>query len=65
LCDVFPFTLRAKVNLYACGNEGYCHLIQGYGGTQELSARVSLLIISVIAWADLNSKPATVGYAVY
>jgi len=41
LYDVLTLTLRAKVNLYACGTVAYCRLIQGYGRTQELSARVS------------------------
>jgi len=27
--------------LYACGSAAYCYLNQGYGRTQELSARVS------------------------
>lgn len=41
LYDVFTFTMRAKVSLYACRTVAYCHLIQGYVKTQELSARVS------------------------
>ena len=41
LYHVFTFMLLAKVSLYACRTVAYCHLIQGYGRTQELSARVS------------------------